>query len=243
MFRLLALLLWLSILQPALAEPAMRFVYADYRPYSWVENGKVVGLEIDLLEEALGRRLGIRLEHQVLPWERAQQYVREGVADAFIASWSNARTAYAVVGREPVSFWELSLFFRKGDERFRKVRNLKELSGHRIGSLIGNAWMRENFDASQVHFVERMEQLPRMLVAGRIDVIADNPYVLHHILRSEPEAARIEEIALAGHKNDMLLYIGKRSRYAGRMGEIEEVLRKMRADGTWQRIHDRYKSP
>lgn len=227
---------------PATAsEPvAMKIVYTDYRPYSWEQDDRVVGLEIDLLEEALGKRLGIALEHQVLPWERAQQKVRDGLADAFVASPSPARMAYAVASREPVSHWNISLFFRKGDERLAQVEALEDLAPLRIGTLLGNAWVRDNLGQLQVQYVNRMEQLPPMLLAGRFDVIPDNPYVIHHLLERSGYADLLAEKSLPGHKTEMLLYIGKTSTFASRIDEIDAVLKAMRADGSWQRIHSRY---
>jgi hypothetical protein len=41
----------------------MKIVYTDYWPYGWQEGSRVIGLEVDLLEEALRKRLGIKLEH------------------------------------------------------------------------------------------------------------------------------------------------------------------------------------
>jgi polar amino acid transport system substrate-binding protein len=238
--------LLLSILCPGAPLSAgdsatMKIVYTDYRPYSWEEGGRVLGLEVDLLEEALHKRLGIKLEHKVLPWERAQQQVRSGLADAFVASPSPARLVYAVASREPVSYWDLSLFFRKGDRRLAGIKSLEELAPLRIGTLLGNAWVKDKLGNLQVQYLATMEQLPPTLLAGRFDVIPDNPYVIHHLLKQGGYAAEIGETSLSGHRTEMLLYIGKESAFASRLEALDQALQSMRADGTWQHIHAQYR--
>ena len=80
---------------PAEAENReLRIVYArNYAPFSWQgEGGKVEGILIDMLEEVLGRRMGIALSHEVFPWARSQRMVAEGERDAFFTI-PNARRA------------------------------------------------------------------------------------------------------------------------------------------------------
>lgn len=225
----------------AQAAPAtMVIVYADYKPYSWEEGGKAMGLEVDILNEAIGKRMGIPITHQVLPWERAQQNVKAGEADAFVATASDQRAAYADASATPLTYWELALYVRKGDTRFAKLKNITELAPFRMGSMIGNGWAQTHLAGMDVYYVGKMEQLPRMLLLGRIDAIPDNPLVMRRILKSENEEDKIDEWPLPYLRKDMFLYVGKQSVFHRQLEAFDAVLVQMKRDGSLQRMHDRY---
>lgn len=230
--------LWLS---NAHASGTLIITYTHYPPYSREENGVALGLEIDLLNEALGKRMGYTLQHKVLPWERAQQMVKNGEADAFVATRNPERAAYADTSAEALTYWDVALYFRKGDTRFAHIRSMQDLAGMQIGTLNGNGWSRKNLVGMQVQYVNKMNLLPKMLLLGRIDVIPDNPYVMRNLLRQEPGAASIDEVLPGFLREGMYLHAGKHSALRRQLPELDAVLRKMKQDGSWQRIHDQYK--
>ena len=215
--------------------------YADYKPYSFEAAGQAQGLEIELLNEALGKRMGLTLIHKILPWERAQQMVQVGAADAFIATLTPERAKYAAASREPLTFWELSLYFRKGDRRFNNIKTLADLAPFKIGSLQGNGWVKKNLSGMNIEYVNKMPLLPKMLQLGRIDVIPDNRLVMQDLLSANEAAAQIEERPLDFTRNSMHLQVAKTSALHARLTEFDSVLLEMKKDGSWQRIHDRYK--
>jgi polar amino acid transport system substrate-binding protein len=236
----LACLCWLSI-NCAWGSGNLIITYTHYPPYSSEQNGAALGLEIDLLNEALGKRMGYTLQHKVLPWERAQQLVKNGEADAFVATRNPERAAYTDTASEVLTWWNVALYFRKGDARFAQIHSIQDLAGMQIGSLNGNGWARKNLVGMQVQYVNKMSLLPKMLVLGRIDVIPDSPYVMRSLLRQEPGAANIEEALPGFLREGMYLHVGKHAELRRQLPQLDTVLRKMKQDGSWQRIHDQYK--
>ncbi len=222
------------------APANVQIVYADYRPYSWSDNGHPTGLEIDILNEAIGKRLGLPIVHRILPWERAQQNVKAGDADAFVATPNEQRAQFADASATPVTYWELALYVRKGDTRFSHIKNISELSPYRIGSMIGNGWTQTNLAHMDVYYVGKMEQLPKMLLLDRIDVIPDNPLVMRSILHGAHNADKIDEVALDYMRRDMFLFVGKHSALHPYLADINTILLQMKRDGSLQRIHDKY---
>jgi polar amino acid transport system substrate-binding protein len=226
---------------PLLAQASeITITYADYKPYSFEAAGKPVGLEIDLLNEALGKRMGLTLRHQILPWERAQQMVKAGVADGYVATITEERTKYADASHEAVTFWELALYSRKGDPRFNNIKTLEALAPFKIGTLNGNGWVKKNLQGMQIEYVNKMALLPKMLQAKRIDVIPDDRLVMRDLLSTSDAAAHIDEHLLDFTRNGMHLLIGKTSPLHARLAEFDAVLLQMKKDGSWQRIHDKY---
>lgn len=233
--------LWAGWQACAAESGELIITYTDYQPYSWEVAGKAQGLEVDLLNEALGKRMGYTLKHKVLPWERAQQLVRNNDADAFVATINAERANYTDVGSEPLTFWEISLYFRKGDARFEQIKSLQELAAFQIGSLKGNGWAKKNLAGMKVEYVNKMALLPKMLLLGRIDVIPDNPYVMRNLLLNEAGAGKIDEVTPGFLREGMFLMAGKHSPLNPRLKELDGVLQQMKLDGSWQRIHDQYK--
>ncbi len=52
--------------------------FGDWKPYSWVEKGKMQGILIDIAEKALVKRMGLKASHKGYPWARAQELVKSG---------------------------------------------------------------------------------------------------------------------------------------------------------------------
>lgn len=221
-------------------SPILIITYADYKPYSWREAGRVQGLEIDILNLILQQQMGYQLKHEVLPWERAQQHVETGLADAFIATRNTRRDQYAKASNEALTYWDVALYFRHDDLRLTEVNNLQDLKPYRIGSLLGNAWIESNLQGMDVQFVSRMELLPRMLMAGRIDIIPDNPLVIRPLLQQENLTTQVRELPLPMLRKEMVLYVGQRSPLRERMAEFEALLLKMKQDGQLQKLHNKY---
>ncbi|MBX9754672.1 MAG: transporter substrate-binding domain-containing protein [Pseudomonadaceae bacterium] len=223
-------------------QTPLKLVYADYKPYSWEEHGEVVGLEIDILNEALGKRMGLQLSHRVLPWARAQLEVELGHADAFVATLSEQRSEYADASAEALTNWEVALYFKRGDPRFAGITGVSDLAPFNIGSMIGNAWVETNLSGMSVSYARNMEQLPEMLMKGRIDVIPDSPLAMRRFLNEQRYKDKIVELPMPELNKPMFLYLGKNSKFRQRLGEFDTILLQMKKDGSLQRIHDRYLS-
>jgi polar amino acid transport system substrate-binding protein len=163
------------------------------------------------------------------------------VADAFVATTNSERSSFATPTRMPVTYWEVSLFARAGDRRFSNIKTSADLKRFRIGSLLGNGWVKQNLPDMDIHYVERMELLPKMLASNHIDVIADNSYVMHYVLQEMGESANFDEIPLNFLTSSMYLHIGKNSGFVGIAKQFDETIMQMRNDGTLQRIYNRYK--
>jgi len=55
-------------------------VYGDdnYRPYSYIENGKPQGIYVDVLKLAFSRMPDYQVTIKMLPWKRGIKYIKEG---------------------------------------------------------------------------------------------------------------------------------------------------------------------
>ncbi|WP_338844468.1 transporter substrate-binding domain-containing protein [Massilia sp. W12] len=214
--------------------------YTEYAPYSMEVNGQAQGLEIEVLQEALGRRMGLQLTHKILPWERAQQLVRAGLADGFVAVPTAERASYSIAASEPVAWWDILLYVRKQDARFDTVRDISALRPYKIGAVTGNSWVKSNLGGMDVLYLKHQDLLLNLLHKQRIDVIPENPGVMQQVIERLGLSGHITTVALPGMRQPMLLHIHPDSPLRARLAEFEETLRAMRKDGAMKKILARY---
>ena len=86
------------------AMEAMEIVYFnDAEPFCWNDDqGTTKGVFIDIMEESIGKRLGIHINHTGYPWKRAQKNVKAGLSDAFITIPTQERKKYISASSEYV---------------------------------------------------------------------------------------------------------------------------------------------
>lgn len=243
--RSLMLLVSLLFSPVSLAQPpAMTIAYAEYKPYSFTDNGQVRGIEVDVLTEALSTRMQIPLQHRVLPWKRVQTYVRTGEIDAYVAVATPERLSYASASQEAVTFGSVSVFMNTADTRLETAETLtlEELKPYRIGITAGSGWAKRNLNKHFIQPAYSTSSLADMLKMNRIDMIVENPYIFsYHLKQFADDDFTFREIPVAGQQLSLLLLISKTSAFADILPAFNATLRAMKADGTLDSIHARYR--
>ncbi len=224
--------------------PVMTIAYADYEPYSFTEDGQVKGIEVDVLTEALGRRMQIPLRHSVLPWKRVQAYVKSGEIDAYVAVATPERLSYANASEEAVTFGSIAVFMNAADPRLEdsETLSLENLTPYKIGVVAGSGWAKRNLNRHSVQPAYSTSSMAEMLRLKRIDMIVENPYIFnYHLKRFANDDFSVREIPLAGQQLALLLLISKSSAFTEILPAFDETLRAMQQDGTLDRIHSNYR--
>lgn len=140
------------------------------------------GVAADLIK-CVFEKLDIPLEIQVLPWKRAQLSVQEGRADGFFAASQNdAREEYAVrsvVVAEQKWTWYLLKDnpWTPQDPAFKA----KATVGGFLGANMLD-WMKEHHYNVTAMPIDT-EGLLNMLLAGRVDAVMANNYVMNALLQ------------------------------------------------------------
>jgi len=215
-----------------------RIVYADYRPYSWPEAGRAAGIEVEIAEELFARRLGLKTQHQIQPWARAQAEVAAGKADAFFASSTPERLEYARRVGEPLLASQVSAFMRQDAEPPPAGVSLTptRLCAYRIAAVRGNSWVKTHLGCGDYSPASSTEGLVRMLMLARIDmVIEDRLVFLDATQRVQPDVP-FREHALGFGSAPIYLLLGKRSALLPLLPRLEAALAAMQKDGSLQAI-------
>ncbi len=224
------------------AAKVLRLAYAqDYPPYSTLLNGKPSGIEIDIADEIFGRRFGFTIQHEILPWARAQFMVENGSADALFATPSRQRLVYARASKEPVVRWSVSMYVRKGDHRLDMVRDIQQLAPFKIAVQHGNSWAMNKLTGLQVEYVPNQIALPRMLIASRFDVILEDSYVMMHLLKKDGSDAHITELPHELDSADIHLLFSLKSAQQDLLARFDNEIGLMRKDGSLAKIIAKYR--
>ena len=213
------------------AEPQLHLVLNS--PFSAPITSAQKDGFLDLLYAELFSRLGITFEIQLLPGERALRNAEAGIDDGDVCRIDGLERYYPNLIRinEPVMEYRMVIFSRDLDFT---VTGVETLQPHRLGILSGWKILEE---ATAEHprrlRLESTDQLFLMLAAGRLELaLIDRLPGLEAIRRLEIDGVReLSPPLLTG-----MWYLYLHRKHAALLPAIDEELRRMKADGSYERI-------
>ncbi len=231
------------------AQEAIRFVYyADYAPFGWEENGEMVGIYIDIVEEVFSNRLGIPVEHRGYPWRRAQMMVRAGEADAFCTAITQERLSYSDASDESIIDVHFKMFALADSpklDQLELISSVSELQEFILVDLSGSGWAQQNLENQglDIEWLPTGEQLWKFLLSGRADVTVRNEWTARHTIRQLGYENQIIELSqqIVADYISFHIFISKKSSFRLFLDDVDETIRQLKSDGTLERILDKYR--
>ncbi|WP_243309911.1 substrate-binding periplasmic protein [Fundidesulfovibrio agrisoli] len=216
-----------ALAQNAAQQPLV-IATKDYPPLS---NPEGTGRLDRLLREAF-RRIGREIRFKTLPSQRALSDADAGVVDGDNNRVAGLEAKYHNLVRLDVEnmVWEF-VAFTKGEGV--AVRSWGDLAGHTVGCIIGWKILEEKVRAASVVRVVSARQLFALLDAGRVDVAI---YELHGG-RELAKAMGLTGITAQRPpltREKMYLYLNRK--HAALVQPLENAMRSMREDGTYDSI-------
>lgn len=226
---------------PSSPWPPLRMAYADsLPPISMLEQGRMRGAWVAVMDE-LARRLQLpAVEHQGYPWARAQLMVRSGEADGMLTAVNPERLSYAVAGRESVLENETRIYAHKSNARLEElaaVRQVEDLKRFRVISYLGNGWLKSRLpEGSRVRWLRTLDDAVQAVLAEENAVLVEGERLLLPALRRRQLADEFVAVGpLLDHTATKLL-ISRKSPYAARIADFDRALAAMRRDGALKQI-------
>jgi polar amino acid transport system substrate-binding protein len=206
-------------------------------------NGDTSGIDVDVIAE-IAARSGLNIRIGLKPWLRLEQDFREGheVSCGFAYSRTAERLAYMQFTEVPLHTTEYVLFYRR--DRLPEYHGLESMRGRTIAVNRGfrrPAEFDEALAAGQFKLFEVTQdrQSMQMLERGRIDAVLANLDVGRYLIK---QLGLSEQIVAGPPLSSMptFLVFSLDPRYAAYVPRFDQALRQLIADGTYQRIFDRY---
>ncbi len=226
------------------AEPIKIVYFKDYPPLSWQQNNKMQGILIDIMNEALKKRMHIDISHQGRLWEEAQLMVKNGQADAFVTVPTPERRAYTRISRESVINSSIKIFTGRNNPRIEdlaKVHSYSELKPFKLVDYRGNGRAAAALKGLDVDWLATMDEIPEYLIKGKADAWTQNIFVAEFFLRSIGDRDKIIELpnVLAGESFN--LCVGKNSAFVRILDLFDQTIKDMKKDGTLEKICTAYR--
>ncbi len=229
----------------AYAGEVMKFGFAETSPpYVWEENGKMQGIMIDIADEAIQKRMGIKVSYHLYPWERAQHLVKQGVLDAHITN-GILREEWAEHSKEVVIELPWGIFVKAGNpklEQIKKAKTLEELRPFQFVDHIGNGWAKANLvdKGFDVYLVPEHDTVYKVMAKGRGDININTAHIARYHIKNLGLQDQLVELPPIIPANPFHLVIGKKSPFTKILPEFDKVIRQMKDEGTVQAIIDKY---
>lgn len=176
MRSLLVVLFWFCL---AAATPARELrVVGTYFPqvYEQTADGRFIGLGPAVLRELAGS-LGSELHFELHPWARAQRMVELGSADILVGPYRTAERERSFAFADEPFYQDRILFYARREHSVTWSGDYRDLGARRVAVVRG--WVYgSQFEAARAQLqpitVENVENGLRMLMAGRIELLASN---------------------------------------------------------------------
>lgn len=207
--------------------------YADYAPWSWVQEGRLRGVSV-----RIARRIAYRLGREAVfqvegPAKRVRLALTLGKVDALTAVTKSNGNLEAGVLSGFYGVDEIAIVHDvDGDFRYR---NWDDLNGLRIATTLGSSWGEalDNYlrAHSEVFFTSELDNVMRMISAGRVDAGIHRYY---SILFKFHGRRQLDGVRMAYNRADalMLYYnFGKASPCRALLPQFNVVLRDLRRRG------------
>ncbi len=204
-------------------------------------DGQIQGFSVDLVN-AIAEEMKFPVTPVVGPWEDLFARFKAGQVDVL------ASLAYTKERDEFIEFavshllMKGAVFVRKGD---RSIRTLADLATVRVGvqphSFSHEYLSRRGWDRHLV-FVDTFRDALHALDEGRCDAVAAVGIIGNNIIRTD-KLQNVMQSDVAAEDFTYELHMGVRAGDSGRLALLNEGLARIRADGTYDKIHEKWIGP
>ncbi|WP_175481904.1 substrate-binding periplasmic protein [Marinobacter zhejiangensis] len=216
---------------------------ADYPPFYFRENDRLVGFSIEVLDE-VAQSIGVDIRYQRLSWPRVLQALSDGSVDMVTTFSNTAERAPLVVYTGIPHAFERNHLFALTDADIRFDGDLETLSAYRIGAITGYSY-GDAFDNASYLMVERVLDEPtlvRMVLGGRFDVAVGNPFAVNLEAGNQDAAGRLRFLEPAVNSSPIYMAFSRRHPQALELAAaFTAAIYKFKETERYQSLLDKYR--
>ena len=223
------------MLWAAEGPPRLTVLTEDWPPVSYMENGKPAGMAVEVVKEML-RRAKRSEQVEIVPWSRAYKLATESPNVVLFSLGRNAERERLFTLLGPLLLVKTELYQRRGahwKDRLEQARQQAVVGTYR--STYAESSARQN-GFQQFSLASTPERSARMLLAGRIDLWADSNLGSGTIIRKAGGTPADIERVMTLDVTELMIGFSRGSAVQNILA-LEQALREMKGDGSFQRIH------
>jgi polar amino acid transport system substrate-binding protein len=214
----------------------------DFAPFSYEVNGVVSGPAADIIKKICGEAK-IDCSMHLLPWRRAQQEVRDGIAyGMFVIGWNEERAKWLYFS-PPILNTEYGFFVR--DDNPLKFKQVSDIKSYTVG-VYGPSNTATSLEQIKAEIKElTIDMTPddeaafKKLSLGRVDAVFSNKDVGYDFMRS----LNLKNIRYSVRQQSLKYYIGFSQKFTEKklVDQFNATFRDLHKRGVIQEILAKFK--
>lgn len=209
----------------------------DSKPFDFVQDGKYVGFDQDLLAE-LAKEAGFKYEISPMDFGALIPALQTSNIDLAITSIFMTEARKKVVDFSDV-YYTSALGILVGANN-TTIASGEDLAGKKVASVTGSAattWLKENAPTAEVTLFPQVTNMFMELQAGRAEaVVYDYPFLAYYAQTEGGGTVKVLEKPV-GEGIPVGIAFPQGSEL---VGQVNEALKKVRADGRYDAIYEKW---
>lgn len=211
----------------------------QFEPFSYIDNGEMKGIDVDIAKEALSR-MGYTPVFKQIEWQKKDEYLRSGEIDCIWGCFSmdDREDLYAWVG--PYLFSNQSVMVKEDSD----IYSLADLKNKIVGVQATSKaeWAFENNEElSDIRYLYTFSTINEVFISlqrAYVDAVAGHELALRALIRGSDDYRFLDENVLTSK----LGVAFKKDYDQSFLTLLANTLHEMRNDGTIKEIVDSYTS-
>lgn len=237
------ILLLLLFHNPLFAKTITITFMSDHEPVAFLspKSGEIVGIEPDIIREALAEEKNIELKFVGLPWGRVQDRVKKGQADAFIAVITPERLVFSYPSKVaffPEGYTIFTYAKNPKIDEMKKIKTINDLQNYTVCEYSESGWARRNLPGKvkKIDYAKSVDMKVTMLAAKRCDLIIDLDFLVNSVAKQHGVSESIVELPIILKGTSYHLMIGKQSENKKILNKVSDKLKSMHESGRINQI-------
>lgn len=211
----------------------------QFEPFSYIDNGEMKGIDVDIAKEALSR-MGYTPVFKQIEWQKKDEYLRSGEIDCIWGCFSmdDREDLYAWAG--PYLFSNQSVMVKEDSD----IYSLADLKNKIVGVQATSKaeWAFENNEElSDIRYLYTFSTINEVFISlqrAYVDAVAGHELALKTLIRGSDDYRFLDENVLTSK----LGVAFKKDYDQSFLALLANTLHEMRNDGTIKKIVDSYTS-
>lgn len=197
------------------------------------------GTDLEVIEEAFSR-IGLSVTFKFLPWKRQMLMAKRGeIAGVTVCAWRKEREEFFLFS-DVVSYATDGFFWRRGFNA-PELKSLEDIRGRKVGGGLGYQSFKTLQEVVPNARSYRTEELAlNHLMKERIDYLYLTKEVSEFIAKQLGISGKLNFSKIT-QKTLHICFSKKWSGVKGLMTKFNKSLAEIKADGTYKKIHDKYR--